>query len=515
VSLLAAFAIDLVTPQLFITAILLNVPIALSSLALDRRFTEGLIVAAVLADALAGYANGVTAGYHWDSIAIGDRILAGMSFLLVGGLSIATQSSAKRAGELAARQDRIALERTVSRAVEVIGASVNAELIYRAVAREACAAFPADRAWVFAFDPSPTSPTTYVARGGFDDVEVASARPSGEVLSLLERMTRERTPLEVTRSDAIGRLLLDTLGVEDAVAATIADRDTVFGVLVIGRVEAPFDPPVDDMLSLFVQQSAVALAQAALFVQLAARNEELARANAALIERSDVIRDIVYALSHDLRTPLTAAGMTMRQALAGAFGVLPPAYAEILRRTVAANDELQRLAETLLLVSRYESGDRSTRREPVDVTRLAADVVAELEPLWREKGVGVTTVADAPVAVAADPGELRRALVNLIANAVAFTPSGGAVAVRARASTDRAVVDVEDTGYGVPESERGQLFERVRSVPSRLGSGSGLGLFVVRLIAESHGGTVRYAPNHGGGSVFTLELPLLPSPVAA
>ncbi len=504
--LLAAFALDLVTPQLFVAAILLNVPIALSSLVFDRRFTQGLIVASLIANVIAGYTNGVAAGHHWDAVAIGDRIIAGMSFLLVGLLSVATQSAAKRAGELSARQDRAMRERVVSRAVEAVRISVNPELILRAIAREAVPAFDAKNAWVYAFDPSPTSPTTYGARAGTSDVDVTNARPPAEIVSLLERMGGERDPVAVTGADPLGRMLLATLGVDDALAVTLADR-TRFGVLVVGRAEA-FDAPTEDMVHYFAQQSAAALSRAALFVQLAARNHELAEANAALVERNEVIREIVFAMSHDLRTPLAAAGMTMRQALAGAFGPVQPAYAEILRRTIASNDELQRLAETLLLVARYESGDSSTRREPVDLTAMARNVVAELEPLWKDRNVAVGVVDEgAPVALG-DPGELRRALVNLVANAVTFTPRGGTITVRAGSAGERASLTVEDDGYGVPPAERAHLFERLPASGTRVGAGSGLGLYIVKRIAESHGGTASYAPRDGGGSTFRLDLPL-------
>jgi signal transduction histidine kinase len=504
----AAFAVDLVTPQLFVAAILLNAPIALSSLALDRRFTQVLIVVALVANAIAGYANGVMAGYRWDALAIGDRIISGLSFLLVGVLSIASQSAAKRAGELEEREDRARRERVVSRAIEAVRASMNTELIERAIAREACAAFDAGSAWMFAFAPSATLPTTYRAQAEHFEVEVLSERPAGEILSLLERMSARRDPLHIDAEDAFSRLVLDTLGIRAAIAVTIVDQDTVFGVLIAGRNGRPFDRSVDEVLRLYAQQSAISLTRATLFAQLGARNDELARANAALTERSEVIRDIVLALSHDLRTPLAASGMTMRQALSGAFGPLPPQYTEILRRTIASNDELQRLAETLLLVARYESGDRSQRREPVDVLMSAKGVVAELEPLWRDKGIAVSVDGDGTSTVLADPLELRRALVNLIANAIRFTPAGGAVAIRANERNGRATIDVEDNGYGVPERERGRLFERLQDVDARAGAGSGLGLYIVKLIAESHGGEVRYRPGAEGGSVFSLVLPV-------
>jgi signal transduction histidine kinase len=509
VLLVAAWALDLLTPQLFVAAILLNVPIALSSLALDFRFTQVLVVLALFADVSAGYENGAVAGHHWDALAVSNRLISAFSFLLVGLLAIATQRSAARAGELSARQERAARERSARRAVEVIRGSVNPELIARAIAREAPVSLAVDRALLYVFRPQLDEPTTYAAQLGSGDVDVTLRRPESPVLSLLHRMIEGGERLtRVSETDALGRLVLDTLGAPHAIAASLIEHETTFGVLVLLRASAPFEDHFEEGLTYFVDQSAIALAQAALFVQLAARNDELGAANVALRERGDIIRDIVYALSHDLRTPLSAANMTMRQAFDGAYGPLPPAYRTILERTIESNDALQRLAETLLLVSRYESGEASRRREPVDLERLARDVVTELEPLWRAKHVAVALEArDAPAALG-DERELRRALVNLLANAVAWTPPGRRIEVRVGADARGARVSVEDEGYGVPEHERARLFERVREGPSRQGAGSGLGLYLVRRIAEGHGGNVSYAPRPGGGSAFTLTLPL-------
>ena len=517
VLLVAAWVLDLLTPQLFVAAILLNVPIALSSLALDFRFTQVLVALALLADVTAGYANGIADGHRWDAIAIGDRMIAAFSFLLVGVLAIATQRSAARAGELSARQERAARERSVRRAVEVIRGSMNPELIERAIAREALGSLSVDGALLYVFRPQRDEPTAYVARAGRAEVEVASARPASPVLSLLHRMAEQRERIaRVGETDALGRLLLETVGAPHAIAASLIEHETVFGVLVLLRAAAPFEDHFEEGFAYFVDQSAIALAQAALFVQLAERNDELAAANVALRERGDVIRDIVYALSHDLRTPLSASNMTMRQALGGAYGPLPQPYREILERTIESNDSLQRLAETLLLVSRYESGEESRRREPVELDRLVRDVVAELEPLWRAKGVAVTFEAEAAPLVLGDDRELRRALVNLLANAVTWTPAAGRIDVRVGADAKTARLSIDDEGYGVPESERARLFERVHDRPSRQGAGSGLGLYLVRRIAEGHGGNVAYAPRPGGGSTFAFTLPraAVPAPLA-
>jgi len=517
-ALALAWVLDLVTPQLLVVAILFNVPIALSSLALDSRFTRALVALALVADAVAGYANGVHDGYHWESIALADRTIGALSFLLVGSLSIAAQRAASRAGELAARADRIAREAGVRRAVEALRGSVNPELIRRAFVREALASLDVETALFFAFDRAVDAPTTYRAtRATLGEVDATDRRPGPALLSFFHRLLdRDERVVASEASDPLGRLLLETLGASHAIAARVVEHEATFGVLVLVRNGMPFEPHFDEGLSAYADQAAIALAQADLFVRLGDRNDALGDANERLRERGNVIRDLVYALSHDLRTPLAAARLTMLQAQAGAFGPLPEAYREILARSIASNDELERLAETLLLVSRYESGEASTHRERVDVGDVARDVVRELSSLWESKALCVRALVsnDADAAcVLGDERELRRAFVNVVANAIAWTPHGRAIdiVVNARDATVTAVV--EDAGYGVPPADVPSLFQRVRATPARRGAGSGLGLYLVRRIVEAHGGSVAYAPRVGGGSVFSLTFPRAVSPV--
>jgi len=508
--LVAAWILDLITPQLLIVAILLNGPIALSSLATAPRFTRVLVGLALLADGTGGYFNGLLE-HHWDAIALWNRGLVGLSLVLVGGLSVAAQRAALRAGEAVAREARASRERDLRRAVESIRASINTELIARSTLRGALDALHADRALVYLFDEAREIFATYDASG--DTLRVTADRPPPPVLSLLERTAESRAVVRVGIADPVARFALEALGEPHAIGVALAEHDRFFGVLLLLRGQSPFEEHFEEGLRYYADQAGIALAQAALFAQLADRNDALAAANAALHEQSDVIRDIVYALSHDLRTPLAAASLTLRQALDGAFGALPAAYREIVERTVQSNEELQRLAETLLLVSRYESGDVSPRRDSLDLALLAGSVVDELRPLWEAERLRVGAEDDGEVLVTGDPSELRRALVNLVANAVKFTPAGGEIIVRT-SRRDRATIVVEDSGYGVDDADRATLFQRGHGDARRIGSGSGLGLYLVRRVVEGHGGEVRYAPREGGGSRFSMELPLSPETAA-
>ena len=207
----------------------------------------------------------------------------------------------------------------------------------RAIVREARRSLDVDLALYYSFEPSLDEPSTYSAAEPAD-VEYTSARPPAEIVSLLHRVAESRERYAtLLETDALGRLQLDTFGAKSAIAAPLVEHETTFGVLILVRRDAAFEPHYEEGLAAFADQAAIALAQANLFAQLGERNEELAEANVALRERGDVIRDIVYALSHDLRTPLSASRMTMQQALEGAYGELPPAYRDILRRTIASN----------------------------------------------------------------------------------------------------------------------------------------------------------------------------------
>ncbi len=498
-ALLGAFVVDLLTPQLFVAAILLDVPIVLSSLGASTRFRIGLIIAALCCDVTAGYLNGLAAGRHWDAVGIGDRVLSALSIVLVGYLSAAVNENAQRAGRAASQELRARREAQISTAIERVRASLSTELVLRSIAYEALGLLDATEA---RFALAGTGATTLIARRGQARVEVDEARLPPAGISLVQRAAEDGDVIAVARTDALGRLILDTFGGSEMLAIPIADRERRFGVLlVVGDHEERLDE-LRGVARAYAEQAANALAQARLFEQLAERNAELE-------ERSGIIRDLVYALSHDLRTPLAALAMTLRQAHAGAYGELPERYREIVERSVIATDDVQRLAETLLLVARFESGDRRPDRDVLDLGAIARQIAGELEALAATRGVELSLSAesDPPVRTTGDRGDIRRAITNLAANALEHTPANGHVAIAVQRSGSTAVVRITDDGFGVSEKARAHLFTRFAPGDDRRGGGSGLGLYIVRRVAEESGGSVSYEPNLPQGSIFTLRFP--------
>ncbi len=501
-ALLVAFVVDLLTPQLFVAAILLDVPIVLSSLGGSARFRVALVTAALICNVVAGYVNGLQAGHHWDAIGVGDRLLAALSIFLVGYLSSAVVDNAQRAGHAASLEVRARRESQISAAIDRVRASLSTELVLRAIARESLELLGATEARFVLTGPGAM---TLVARRGDEQVECDEERLPPAGVSLVQRATDEGDVLAIGATDALGRLILDTFGATEMLAIPIADRERRFGVLlVLGEHHEQLEE-LQSVARAYALQAANALAQARLFEQLAERN-------AALEERSGVIRDLVYALSHDLRTPLAALGMTLRQAQAGAYGELPERYREIVERSVIATDDVQRLAETLLLVARFESGDRRPKRDVLDLDEIARQIAGELEALAANRHVGLAVVAGngPPVRTFGDRGDVRRAITNLAANALEHTPPDGHVTIAVERDGPSALVRVSDDGFGVSDKMRAHLFNRFARGDDRGGGGSGLGLYIVRRVAEESGGTVGYEPNHPQGSTFTLRLPAVP-----
>ena len=189
---------------------------------------------------------------------------------------------------------------------------------------------------------------------------------------------------------------------------------------------------------------------------------------------------------------------------------LPPNHRESFLDLIA--EETARLAALVgdvLDTSRIEAGTFSYRFDDVDLTRLVQDVVDAAAVAQPEVDV-VASLGNGLPTIRGDRERLRQVLGNLVENAIKYSPEGGTVRVRAAAENGVAWIAVSDEGPGIPADEQRRIFEKFARVEIPGGSkpGTGLGLFIARSIAEAHGGTVDVRSGPGGGTTFTLKLPV-------
>lgn len=252
------------------------------------------------------------------------------------------------------------------------------------------------------------------------------------------------------------------------------------------------------------------------FDELVARVQSLLRLKHSVDERDLIARqreDFVSRLTHDLRTPLVAADRMLTLFQQGALGEPPPAMSEAIDTMIRSNQNLLTMVNMLLEVYRYEAGRKTLNFTAVELLELVEAVVAELLPLAIEKKLSLTfdqstlQNSQASDTVMGDRIELRRVITNLLGNAIKFTDAGS-VTVRLVASnhTETIVLEVEDTGPGIPIADQPKLFESFMTGNHRR-SGSGLGLHLSRQIVEAHQGQIYVKSNVGEGSLFTVRLP--------
>jgi len=215
-------------------------------------------------------------------------------------------------------------------------------------------------------------------------------------------------------------------------------------------------------------------------------------------QRKQLLADV----THELRTPLAVMQGNVEALLDGVHPVDREHIAPLLEETKV----LSRLIDDLRTLSLAESGALALHREPVDVASIARDVATALSDQARRGGVALGLSAEGPTAIEADPVRVREVIVNLVTNALRYTPAGGSVDIDARGTGGGVEITVRDTGTGIAPDAVGGIFDRFsRSTDS---PGAGLGLAIAKGLVEAHGGTIRAesVPGQGTRIVFTLPV---------
>ncbi len=312
------------------------------------------------------------------------------------------------------------------------------------------------------------------------------------------------TPATLAPTDLVNTMLV--------VAPFLIVLSIIFSWVIAGRVFRPIDRMVDQVEAITDGRS--------LHRRLAigAAGDELARLSSTLnafIERLETsfgaLRRFTADASHELKTPLTVMRADVERAMSSTSNRTERAIA--LEEALQQLTRMADLVESLLTLARADEGRFDLYREPVALAELTREVV-ETARLLGEDG---NLIIDAPnieeAEVQGDPGRLRQLLLNLVTNAIKYTPNGGRVEILLTRVAEHAVLTVRDTGIGIAAADLPFVFERfwradrVRSRAADRG-GFGLGLAISQWIAQAHSGTLTVQSRLGRGSTFTVTLPL-------
>ncbi len=236
-----------------------------------------------------------------------------------------------------------------------------------------------------------------------------------------------------------------------------------------------------------------------------ALNRMIVRLNEALEQNRRFLADA----SHELRTPLAALRGEMESVVAQAQTL--PELSDRAGSVLEEVDRLAKIVDALFAISRLDAGESQQPWERFDLAPLAASTTEQMSLLAEDKGVAVACNVEGKVSVDGDRSRIKQVVVNLLDNAIKYTPAGGSISLNVHARGGKAVLEVADTGMGIPAGALPHLFERffrVDKARSRDAGGAGLGLAIVKSICAAHGGKVEVESVEGKGSCFRVELPL-------
>ena len=275
-------------------------------------------------------------------------------------------------------------------------------------------------------------------------------------------------------------------------------------------IAGPFTPGFGSDEISRVQQFMTAVAAA---LDRARLLDRLQDANAKLQEANKHKSVFLASMSHELRTPLNAI-LGFSELLIDAPDGQHPAATRLrfLQQIHTSGQHLLGLINDILDLSKIEAGQMELRLQTVSIAGVADQVCKTVEPLAAHKRIRLETDIDGAGDIEADAGKFKQMLLNLVSNAIKFTPEGGLVRITGRRLADAAEISVSDTGIGIAKSDQSRIFNEFQQVDAgidRQQQGTGLGLTLTRRFARLHGGDVRVESEPGKGSLFTIRMPLI------
>ena len=328
--------------------------------------------------------------------------------------------------------------------------------------------------------------------------------------------------------DPIGRQAKESIirifDVQHFVLTPILTQDNISGILFVGNRSntSAITEGDEELVSVLANQIGQALENARLFEQaygasqaLESKVRERTKQLASALEEVELINktksEFISAVSHELRTPLTSIKGYASLLITGKLGAVPEAVKERLEKINAHSDNLVKMVNNLLDIARIESGRVEMKMEKCDITAIIETARDLLTPQMREKNLQwKTDIAAGVPELTLDKHQAERIFINLISNAIKFTPEKGTITVRVRHDPHAAAIEVSDTGIGVSKEDLNKLFDEFYRVDNEINQnvkGTGLGLSLVKKIVDAHKGKIRVTSELNQGTTFHFTLP--------
>ncbi len=414
-----------------------------------------------------------------------------------------------RTGELTQSVEQLTALGEVSRAVS---STLDVETVLDTIVSRASQLAGADGCSIYEYDVA-TEQFELRATHNFDAefVEALRAVPLRKGEGIMGRAAEMREPIQVpdiTQPGAYQSSARDTLirfGYRALLSVPLLREDQIIGSLSFNRKAAgEFPPEVVDVLKTFATQSALAIQNARLFREIAEKSAQL---EAASRHKSEFLAN----MSHELRTPLNAIIGFSEVLTERMFGELNDKQDEYLKDIHASGQHLLSLINDILDLSKIEAGRMELELSDFHLPSAIENALILVRERASRHGIRLGSTIDERLGmIGGDERKVKQVLLNLLSNALKFTPEGGRIDVGAGLSSDVAEVSVTDTGVGIAPEDQEAVFEEFRQVggAEKKAEGTGLGLALSRKFIELHGGQIWVKSQVGVGSTFTFTLPV-------
>jgi len=327
--------------------------------------------------------------------------------------------------------------------------------------------------------------------------------------------------LGFSRADLIGKNDFDFFPADQALEFTTADRETLGDRRLVDIPEETIQTKRKGQRILHTKKIPIldSNGEPAFLLGISEDITEARKVQEALLhaqeeaERANRTKSqFLASMSHELRTPLNAIlGFSELLGDDRSDRFDEATRTRFLSQIHSSGQHLLQLINDILDLSKVEAGQMELQLQTVELGSLTDEVRSSVEPLARSKTITLFTEPSPELRLVADAGKVRQMLLNLVSNAIKFTPAGGRIQIRRRRVDSWVEIAVSDNGIGIAEADLGRLFTEFHQLDSGLGrrqEGTGLGLALTKRFAELHGGRVSVESEPGKGSTFTLRLPL-------